>query len=67
MKEKSNENRYQNVYIFFNLDKIQLKSVNFRHKFSSPDNQSTTQLTFTCSKLPLETLEKGVKYVQSYQ
>ena len=24
-----------------------------------------TQLTFTCSKLPIETLEKGVKHVQS--
>ena len=24
-----------------------------------------TQLTFTCSKLTTETLEKGVKYVQS--
>ena len=24
-----------------------------------------TQQTFTCSKSPLETLEKGVKYVQS--
>ena len=25
----------------------------------------TTQLTFTCSKLTIKTLEKGVKYVQS--
>ena len=24
-----------------------------------------TQLTFTCSKLPIETLEEGVKYVRS--
>ena len=24
-----------------------------------------SQLTFTCSKLTIETLEKGVKYVQS--
>ena len=24
-----------------------------------------TQITFTCSKLTIETLEKGVKYVQS--
>ena len=26
---------------------------------------STTQLAFTCSKLTIETLEKGVKYVQN--
>ena len=26
-----------------------------------------TQLTFTCSKSTIETLEKGVKYVQSQQ
>ena len=26
---------------------------------------TVTQLAFTCSKLPIETLEKGVKYVQS--
>ena len=27
--------------------------------------QSNTQRTFTCSKLTIEKLEKGVKYVQS--
>ena len=32
--------------------------VNLRH---------VTQLTFTCSKSTIETLEKGVKYVQSQQ
>ena len=26
-----------------------------------------TQVTFTCSKATIETVEKGVKYVQSYQ
>ena len=26
-----------------------------------------TQLTFTCAELTIETLEKGVKYVQSWQ
>ena len=26
-----------------------------------------TQQTFTCLKSPVETLETGVKYVQSYQ
>ena len=27
--------------------------------------EGVTQLTFTCSKLTIETLEKGVKHVQS--
>ena len=27
--------------------------------------QSVTQLTFTCSKPTIETLEKGIKYVQN--
>ena len=27
----------------------------------------TSQLTFTCSNLTIETVEKGVKYVQSLQ
>ena len=29
------------------------------------DPRSFTQITFTCSKLTIETLEKGVKYVQT--
>ena len=29
--------------------------------------QEVTQLTFSCSKSPMKTLEKGVKYVQSQQ
>ena len=29
--------------------------------------QITNQVTFTCSKSTIETLEKGVKYVQSQQ
>ena len=28
-------------------------------------NNEYTQLTFTCSKSTIETIEKGVKYVQS--
>ena len=42
-------------------------------KFSKKVLQTTvglhqlTQLTFTCSKSPIEALEKGVKYVQSYK
>ena len=33
------------------------------HSFNR--NESISQLTFTCSKSTTETLEKGVKYVQS--
>ena len=29
------------------------------------ENKGMTQSTFTYSKLPIETLEQGVKYVQS--
>ena len=29
--------------------------------------QITTQQAFTCSKLTIETLEQGMKYVQSWQ
>ena len=29
--------------------------------------QSISQLAFTCVKAPIETLEKGVKYVQIYR
>ena len=41
-----------------------------RHKTSSPSIVGmiisiNTQLTFTCSKPTIETLKKGVKYVQS--
>ena len=32
---------------------------------AKPLNELFTQLTFTCSKLTIETLEQGVKYVQS--
>ena len=33
--------------------------------FRSRQKREETQLTFTCSKSTIETLEKGVKYVQS--
>ena len=33
--------------------------------FAISSSPVTTQLTFTCSKSTIETLEKGVKYVQS--
>ena len=29
------------------------------------NSKDTTQLTFTCSKSTIETLEKGVRYIQS--
>ena len=34
--------------------------------FAISSSPVTTQLTFTCSKSTIETLEKGVKYVQTY-
>ena len=37
-------------------------------RFADKDNAtapSASQLTFTCSRTAIETLEKGVKYVQS--
>ena len=34
------------------------------HKFAK---QTTTQLTFICLQSTKETLEKGVKYIQSYK
>ena len=39
----------------------------FRYFCIFPASLMTTQLTFTCSKSTMETLEKGVKYVQSQQ
>ena len=33
----------------------------------SNGNSRTTQSTFTCSKLTIETLEQGVRYVLSQQ
>ena len=33
--------------------------------FFNANNKDTTQLAFTCSKLATETLEQGVKYLQS--
>ena len=35
------------------------------HDFSRKYSECTTQPAFTCSKLTIETLEQGVKYVQS--
>ena len=43
-----------------------LPSQDFRETFKKtpPQRQSLTpQLTFTCSKLTIETLQKGIKYV----
>ena len=35
--------------------------------FHNSEKIKNTHLTFTCSKSTIETLEKGVKYVQSQQ
>ena len=36
-----------------------------RHCSSGLEKEGTTELTFTCSNSTIETLEKGVQYVQS--
>ena len=41
--------------------KLAFANVPFRH------NSACSQQAFTCSKLTIETLEQGVKYVQSLQ
>ena len=48
------------IFIYFYLWRLQIYS-------SGPGNYPATQLTFTCSKSTIETLEKDVKYVQSLQ
>ena len=35
------------------------------HPFVNNIHGETTKLTFTCSKLTIETLDKDVKYIQS--
>ena len=37
----------------------------FLYKVNLVEDPSATQPAFTCSKLTIETLEQGVKYVQS--
>ena len=37
----------------------------YRHFLRSDMDLNTDQSTFTCSKLTIETLEQGMKYVQS--
>ena len=49
-----------------NFAKI-FKSTFFTGHFLVAASEETAQLTFTCSKSKIETLEKGVKYVQSLQ
>ena len=51
----------------FQLEKTALKSLH-EGKYRQSENEefeALTQPAFTCSKLTIETLEQGVKYVQS--
>ena len=50
---------FQREFFLEPRKKLTLRMVSQNHKLS--------QLTFTCSKSTIEALEKGVKYVQSYQ
>ena len=50
------------VFYFVDLNNHNICKVRFKaHYLQNP----STQLIFTCSKSTIETLEKGVKYVQS--
>ena len=57
----SNKNWNQFKSIFY-LIVFKLES-----SYQYQGNQYYAQLTFTCSNSTIETLEKGVQYVQSYQ
>ena len=46
------------------LDKTVVCEISISYHTEAMGN-AVTQLTFTCSKPTIETLEKGVKYVQS--
>ena len=56
MECKRKECRKKNTNTKITSSKVKKKSV-----------LTSTQPVFTCSKLTVETLEEGVKYVQSYQ
>ena len=57
------------VYQFFNVGISSLVNItlNVKNQRFSSMLIFTTQQTNICSKSTIETLEKGVKYVQSYQ
>ena len=48
-------------YIFISYELL------FLQHFTHTQFNNTSQWTFTCSKLTIETLEQGVNYVQSQQ
>ena len=52
-------NMTRNQALFTHFITSTLRKIRFEEGFS--------QLAFTCSKLIIGTLERGVKYVQSYQ
>ena len=50
--------REENLRLNVNLNQV--------HDFITPKFKNHSHLTFTCSKSTIETLEKGVKYVQRF-
>ena len=46
---------------------VYIKSMRWKTEFFAVIVSNTSQLTFTGSKSEIETLEKGVKYVQSFR
>ena len=55
------KSNFIHCFIYQNFRGVSLKRL--EHKISH--FQFTTQPAFTCTKLTIETLEQGVKYVQS--
>ena len=51
--------------VFCCLSKFKIKRIAYRNKREFNVMWETKQLTYTCSKLIIETVKKGVKYVQS--
>ena len=61
----SNPNCFSHILFALNLQQVIFESVrpNQLNKFESIEH--TSQSSITCSKLTMQTLEQGVKYVQS--
>ena len=61
--QSNQNNKFANPLQY--LKKELRNDVDFLPADKHQDFLQVAQLTFTCSKLTIETLEKGVKYVQS--
>ena len=55
----------ENAQTYFKNVALGTHRKNSKVCFGKTDKKDHTQLTFTCSKSTIETLEKGVKHVQN--